>query len=169
MRAFLIIAAVLFLIVGVYDALFLPGGIRELVVALWSGFSMVSMGFAAILARLDQKLVASPSAAVDARPDVLVFAPEDAGSGGTTPARPSFWGDETPTDLAPRGHGDRVTAGVFALLLGGFGIHKFYLGETRTGMIYFAFFWTLVPTVLGLVDGAYLLSMDDAEFAVRYP
>src|ERR1044071_4044515 len=36
---------------------------------------------------------------------------------------------------------NRVTAGVFALMLGGLGIHKFYLGQVAAGIVYLVFCW----------------------------
>ncbi|MBV8477989.1 MAG: TM2 domain-containing protein, partial [Acidobacteria bacterium] len=30
---------------------------------------------------------------------------------------------------------NRTTAGILAILLGGFGVHKFYLGQTTAGII----------------------------------
>ncbi len=38
-------------------------------------------------------------------------------------------------------------------VLGVYGLHRFYLGEYKKGAIYLAFFWTLVPMVLGFYDG----------------
>lgn len=63
---------------------------------------------------------------------------------------------------------DKTTAGVLALLLGGLGVHKFYLGQTGIGIIYLVFCWTLIPAILGVVDGIILLTMDQREFDHRY-
>ena len=63
----------------------------------------------------------------------------------------------------------RTTAGIFALVLGGIGIHKFYLGRPGAGVIYILFCWTLVPSVIALVEGIQLLTMTDDTFAQRYP
>ena len=46
----------------------------------------------------------------------------------------------------------RSTAAICALLLGGLGIHKFYLGSTGLGIIYLVFCWTFIPAILGLVE-----------------
>lgn len=40
-----------------------------------------------------------------------------------------------------------------AYFLGLFGGHRFYLGETKKGLIYLAFFWTSIPILLGFYDG----------------
>ena len=70
----------------------------------------------------------------------------------------------------------KIAAGLFALLLGGLGIHKFYLGQTGMGLLYLLLnlflFWTfIVPIVIGivcLVEGILLLVMTDDEFNKKY-
>jgi len=64
---------------------------------------------------------------------------------------------------------DKTTAGVFALLLGGFGIHKFYLGQTAAGIVYLLLFWTCIPALIGFVEGILFLTMSEDTFAQRYP
>lgn len=59
---------------------------------------------------------------------------------------------------------DRVTAAILAIVLGGFGAHKFYLGQTSTGVVYLCFFWTLIPAVLGFFEGFVYLTKSDEEF-----
>jgi uncharacterized membrane protein len=63
---------------------------------------------------------------------------------------------------------NRLVAGLFAILLGGLGIHKFYLGQTSTGVLYLLFFWTGIPWVLGIIDGIILLTMSDEQFKDKY-
>jgi TM2 domain-containing membrane protein YozV len=41
---------------------------------------------------------------------------------------------------------------LFALLLGGLGLHRFYLGETGWGILYLLFCWTGIPTLLGFIE-----------------
>ena len=41
---------------------------------------------------------------------------------------------------------------LFALLLGGFGIHKFYMGENGLGILYLLFSWTGIPWVIGFIE-----------------
>ena len=46
-----------------------------------------------------------------------------------------------------------TTAVVLAVLLGGIGAHKFYLGEMGLGIIYLVFSWTSIPMILGIIEG----------------
>lgn len=64
---------------------------------------------------------------------------------------------------------NKTTAGVFALLLGGLGIHKFYLGQVAAGILYIVFCWTFIPTLIAFVEGIVLLTMGDDDFARKYP
>lgn len=41
---------------------------------------------------------------------------------------------------------------LFALFLGGFGGHKYYMGKTIQGIIYTLFFWTRIPGVIAFVE-----------------
>lgn len=58
----------------------------------------------------------------------------------------------------------KVAAGIFAILLGNIGVHKFYVGEMTQGIIYLVFCWTFVPGLLGVVEGIIYLTMSDADF-----
>lgn len=58
----------------------------------------------------------------------------------------------------------KVTAGVLALLLGGIGIHKFYLGAWGWGIVYILFVWTWIPAIIALVEGIRYLTLSDDEF-----
>ncbi len=62
----------------------------------------------------------------------------------------------------------KTTAGVFALLLGGFGAHKFYLGRTGMGVLYLVFCWTFIPAIVALVEGILFLTMSDDAFEEKY-
>jgi TM2 domain-containing membrane protein YozV len=61
----------------------------------------------------------------------------------------------------------RIVAGVLALLLGGIGVHKFYLGKAGFGVLYLLFFWTFVPAIIALVEGIIYLVQDDRTFAAK--
>jgi TM2 domain-containing membrane protein YozV len=62
----------------------------------------------------------------------------------------------------------KVAAGVLALLLGGLGAHKFYLGSVGLGFLYLIFFWTGLPAIVGLIEGIIYLTMSDQEFEYKY-
>jgi len=47
---------------------------------------------------------------------------------------------------------NEVVGVLFALFLGNFGIHKFYMGETGWGIVYLVFFWTGIPAIVGFVE-----------------
>ncbi len=63
---------------------------------------------------------------------------------------------------------DKTTAGVLALLLGGVGAHKFYLGHSGAGIVYLLFCWTLIPGIIGFFEGISLLTMNQATFDMRH-
>ncbi|HMG55866.1 MAG TPA: NINE protein, partial [Kofleriaceae bacterium] len=64
---------------------------------------------------------------------------------------------------------NRTAAGIFALVLGGIGMQKFYLGQTAAGVLCLLFCWTFVPILIGVVEGVLFLTMSDEEFARKYP
>ncbi len=66
------------------------------------------------------------------------------------------------------GKKDKTTAALLAILLGGLGIHKFYLGRTLLGVVYLVFCWTFIPAVIGLIEGIILLSMSKKNFDLDY-
>lgn len=66
------------------------------------------------------------------------------------------------------GDQDRVAAALLALLLGGIGAHKFYLGDTTMGIVYLCFSWTLIPALIGLIEGIIYLTKSDDEFRRQY-
>ena len=68
---------------------------------------------------------------------------------------------------APNGK-SRIAAALFALLLGGIGIHKFYLGQVGMGILYLLFCWTFIPAIVGFIEGILLLVMTDDTFALKY-
>ncbi|MBI1801662.1 MAG: TM2 domain-containing protein [Chloroflexi bacterium] len=63
---------------------------------------------------------------------------------------------------------NRVAAALFALFLGGLGIHKFYLGQVTQGVIYLLFCWTFIPAIIAFIEGIVYLTMTDEAFAAKY-
>jgi len=64
---------------------------------------------------------------------------------------------------------NKVVAALLAFFIGAFGIHRFYLGRTVSGVLYLLFFWTFIPAILAFVETIRLLLMSDATFAQKYP
>lgn len=62
----------------------------------------------------------------------------------------------------------RIAAALLAFFLGGVGIHKFYLGQVRAGIIYLIFFWTLIPAIIAFVEFILFLTMSDEMFDQKY-
>lgn len=62
----------------------------------------------------------------------------------------------------------KSTAGVLAIFLGWCGGHKFYLGQAGTGVVYLLFFWTIIPGILGIIEGLNLFGMSQAAFDAKY-
>jgi TM2 domain-containing membrane protein YozV len=84
----------------------------------------------------------------------------------TTPATPSK---------------DKIAAGLLAIFLGGWGVHKFYLGFTGPGLVFlltntigFAITWlflfipNIVLGVIALIEGIIYLTRTDSEFEQLY-
>lgn len=65
----------------------------------------------------------------------------------------------------------RVIAGVVAILLGPFGVHKFILGYTTQGIIMLAISVAscgIVTSIIGLIEGVVYLTKSDEEFIYTY-
>lgn len=63
---------------------------------------------------------------------------------------------------------NRIVASLLAILLGGIGAHKFYLGLIGMGIVYLLFSWTGIPLILGIIEGLIMLAMSDEAFAEKY-
>jgi len=61
----------------------------------------------------------------------------------------------------------KIVAALLAIFLGGLGLHKFYLNRW-TGILYLLFCWTLIPSIIGFVEGIIYLLTSDEEFAKEY-
>jgi TM2 domain-containing membrane protein YozV len=53
-------------------------------------------------------------------------------------------------DLPQKTQRSRIIAAVLAIIFGGLGIHKFYLGQAGWGILYLIFAWTGIPWVIQL-------------------
>jgi TM2 domain-containing membrane protein YozV len=66
--------------------------------------------------------------------------------------------------------GKKVTAGLLGILLGGFGIHKFYLGYPKEGLIQLAatVLTCGLAVIVGLIEGIIYLTMSKESFVKTY-
>ena len=62
----------------------------------------------------------------------------------------------------------KIVAGILALLVGGIGIHKFYLGKSGKGVMYLLFCWTGIPALLAFIEGIIILCSNDENFQIKY-
>jgi TM2 domain-containing membrane protein YozV len=62
----------------------------------------------------------------------------------------------------------KTTAAILAFFLGGFGVHRFYLGQPALGVVYLLMSWTFIPVFIGLIDFIILLTYSDQKFNSKY-
>jgi TM2 domain-containing membrane protein YozV len=77
------------------------------------------------------------------------------------------WNNPTPI----RKDNKKLPAGILAILLGPFGIHKFLLGYTTEGIIWLVislFTCGTVTYILGVIEGVIYLTKSDEEFYTTY-
>lgn len=72
------------------------------------------------------------------------------------------------TGLVRVANRQKGVAVVLALFLGGFGVHRFYLGQIGMGVVYLLFFWTFIPAFVAVIEALILLLMSSREFDVKY-
>jgi len=63
---------------------------------------------------------------------------------------------------------NRYTAALLAFFLGWLGVHRFYLGQKKLGLLYLLFFWTYIPAIASFIDFIAFLVMDEAKFSNKY-
>jgi TM2 domain-containing membrane protein YozV len=71
-------------------------------------------------------------------------------------------------DVMTRTGKSKLAASLLAILLGIFGLHHFYLGDTKRGVIYLIFCWTVIPAIIGLIEGIIWLSQPDDVWLAKY-
>ena len=69
--------------------------------------------------------------------------------------------------MSNRERGNRKEAGILALIFGGLGIHKFYIGKYGQGILHVIFCWSLIPLFIGIADGVHYLTESDEQFAAE--
>lgn len=101
--------------------------------------------------------------------------PPEPAPGYTPPPPPPPQGEYQPPP-APSGGSDKnkVLAGLLGILLGELGIHKFYLGYTKEGLIMLAVtilsfgLLSWIPWAIGIIEGITYLTKTDEEFRQTY-
>lgn len=70
----------------------------------------------------------------------------------------------------PAGAEKKIVAGILGILLGGLGIHKFYLGYTMQGIIQIVIsvFSLGFGSLIGLIEGIIYLTKSDEDFVATY-
>ena len=53
---------------------------------------------------------------------------------------------------------------LWAIFLGGFGAHHFYLGKKVWGILYLVFCWTYIPFIIAMVEWIRYIRMSDEKF-----
>jgi len=91
------------------------------------------------------------------------FCPNCGAAKGTEPTG-GYAAPQHPTAAPSASSKSRVTAGVLGILLGGLGIHKFYMGKIGAGVVYILLCWTYIPAIVGLVEGIIYLTQDETTF-----
>lgn len=67
-----------------------------------------------------------------------------------------------------QGTKSRIAAALLAFFLGGFGVHKFYLGKIGQGFSYLIFCWTFIPSIIAFIEFIIYLCDSDENFAKKY-
>lgn len=70
--------------------------------------------------------------------------------------------------VPPQNVPNKGTAIALALILGGLGVHKFYMGNTGMGVLYLLFCWTLIPAIGAFIEGIIYASESDAAWIRRF-
>ncbi|WHI46914.1 NINE protein [Microbulbifer sp. JMSA004] len=61
----------------------------------------------------------------------------------------------------------KVAAGLLAIFLGGFGLHRFYLGQWW-GLFYLLFCWTGIPGLIAFIEGIVFLCTSNEKWFDKY-
>lgn len=79
--------------------------------------------------------------------------------------KPESWN----TPSAPRQENKKVAAGILGILVGALGIHKFYLGYTKEGIIQILLNVLCgLGSLIGLIEGIIYLTKTDEDFYQTY-
>ncbi len=83
---------------------------------------------------------------------------------------PQYTQQQYPYSQPPTYHSgkSKIAAGILGIVLGGIGIHKFYLRRPVLGILYILFCWTYIPSLIGLIEGIIYLTSSDQVFEEKY-
>lgn len=56
---------------------------------------------------------------------------------------------------------NKIAYALIAIFIGGLGIHRFYAGKWVSGILYILFCWTMIPSLLGFIEGIIAILRDD--------
>ncbi len=73
-----------------------------------------------------------------------------------------------PQTVAPTSIKSQTIAVLLTAFLGGFGIHRFYLGKPISGIFYFLFSWTGLPSVIAMFEVFFMVFMGRDAWARKY-
>lgn len=109
--------------------------------------------------------------AVAPPPQAPQYAPPQNQQYAPPQAPPQYMPPQAPYGMpinTPYNKKSKTTAGILAILLGGLGIHKFYLGRVGLGILYILFCWTYVSAIIGLIEGIIYLTSNEEVFYNKY-
>lgn len=66
-----------------------------------------------------------------------------------------------------RSYKSKNLAAVMALLIGGFGVHRFYLGQWW-GIVYLLFFWTWIPGIISIIECIVFFATDQRNWDEKF-
>ncbi len=83
------------------------------------------------------------------------------------PACPHCGFVQGPEGASTKGTKNRGVAALLAFLLGGLGVHRFYLGQWW-GIFYLLLVWTLLPCVVAVIEAIVFLCTADEKWDAKY-
>jgi len=81
----------------------------------------------------------------------------------------AMYGQPARQDWQSLGADKKIIAGILAILVGGFGVHKFVLGYTNEGIIQLVLGLCFgIGGIIGIIEGIIYLTKSDEEFVRTY-
>jgi len=84
------------------------------------------------------------------------------------PTCPACGAPQADVRMRSQDHKSRGIAIILALLLGGLGVHKFYLGRAGWGLLYLLFCWTFIPAIVAFFEALVYACMNESTFHEKY-